>query len=189
MKAITPVKRTRHQPSKDRRLENLLGALSITIADRVRAALEGQLGAGGSAAAVLMMIGVEPQISAETIARQLGMAQPTVVQALGALKERGFVRQVSGEDRRVRELSLTSRGMEMVASMLEKRAAILGQLLQTLGRAERSVLTGAVEKMLIAAITRPEERFPICRFCSESECGPKDCPVEVAAGRCTEAGG
>lgn len=183
VKASVQTKSTRKQPAGDRRLENLLGALAVAVADRVKVAVEDQLGTGGSAAAVLMMIGVEPHISAEAIARRLNVAQPTVVQALGALQQRGLVKKASGVDRRIRELTLTKPGAQMVASMLERRAAILAPLLRGLGDRERTALTQVIETMLIATVVRPDEKFLICRFCNEHECGPKECPVEVAAAR------
>jgi len=162
-------------------LENLLGALAVAIADRVRVAVEEQLGTGGSAAAVLMMIGVEPHISAEAIARQLNVAQPTIVQAVRALQERGLIQKLSGADRRVRQLTLTKQGEQIVASMLDRRAAILAPLVSDLGDQDRAALTPLIEAILIKTVARPEERFLICRFCDEHACGPEECPVEEAA--------
>lgn len=166
-----------------RRLGNLLGALALALADEIRQAMEEELGMTGSAAAALLMVDIEDDVTVERIARQLHLAQPTMVRTIALLEEQGLVRKERVADRRVRRLSLTSKGRQKVVRLLERRGRILARYVDALAPGEQTTLGQALEKLLPAAVRQEAQKYVICRLCDEAVCGPQECPVERGAMR------
>lgn len=163
------------------RLGNLLGALALALTDAMRQAMDEELTMSGSAAAALLMVGTEDGVTIERIARQLRLAQPTMVRAIALLEEQGFVRKEPTADRRVRKLSLTAKGRQKATRLLDGRARILAQYVETLGPRELLDLGHVLEKLLAAAVREENQKYTICRLCNEAICGPEECPVERGA--------
>lgn len=164
-----------------RRLGNLLGALALALTDEIRQAMDEELAMTGSAAAALLMVGVEEDITIERIAKQLHLAQPTMVRTIALLEEQRLVRKERTADRRVRQLSLTTKGKQKAARLLDRRARILGRYVDALDTGERLDLGDALEKLLAAAVRQEDQKYTICRLCNEAICGPEECPVERGA--------
>lgn len=163
------------------RLSNLLGALAVALTDEIRHAMDNELEVGGSAAAALLMVGVEEDAKVEQLARRLQLAQPTMVRTIALLEERGLLRKERTADRRVRPLSLTGKGEQMVTRLLDRRGSILERLAAALTSSEQTALTKTLEKLLSAAVRNEDQKYLICRLCDENACMPQECPVEHGA--------
>ena len=161
---------------------NVLGALSLTLIDRINKKIEGQLGLGGIASAALLTIGVEPGIKVETLSRLLRVGQSSMVRCVQNLEDQGLVAKRQGNDRRSFELSTTAAGDRMRADLLALRQSVTMQAVGALRPDQRQLLGELVETIVQSMVDAPDDRYPICRLCDESACGPGDeCPVERGA--------
>src|SRR5919106_3229585 len=94
----------------DDRLANLLGVTALAAADRLRGAVEADLGHGGAVPAVLVHLRAYPGGSIEALRRVLAISQPATVRAVDRLAAEGLVERRQGPDRRTLALFLTPRG-------------------------------------------------------------------------------
>src|SRR3712207_1583823 len=95
------------------RLTNLLGAFALAVGDRVAAATEGAVGAGGAAAAVLVHLHHHPGRSVSDLAAVVGVGGSGGVRLVDRLEGQGLVtRGSSPTDRRNVLLRLTDEGAE-----------------------------------------------------------------------------
>ncbi|MDF1750321.1 MAG: MarR family winged helix-turn-helix transcriptional regulator [Alphaproteobacteria bacterium] len=170
------------QNPKEYRLENILGALALTLADRITAEAETVTGIGGIGASILIAIRSDPGILIEHLAGQQNKSQSTIVRAVQQLEQRNLVSKSAGTDRRTMKLMLTDAGMSCADSILNARESLLTKTLKRLTGTQRSELEQIVEKMLVNLIDHPKDAFPMCRLCREECCGDDlDCPVERGA--------
>jgi len=107
----------------DDRLANLLGVTALAAADRLRGAVEADLGHGGAAPGVLAHLRAHPGESIEALRRVLAISQPATVRAVDRLARDGLVERRPGPDRRTLALFLTGRGQRAARRVLARRAA------------------------------------------------------------------
>jgi DNA-binding MarR family transcriptional regulator len=161
---------------------NLLGALSLTLADKINRAVENELGIGGIAGPALIVIEAEPGITVEKLAKYLNLAQSSMVRAVQQLEGLGFVSKRTGEDRRVQMLHATRSGQTKARRILEARAKVLHAALDGLPAKETEALSRTVDRLIERQIAKPGDKFAICRLCDENACGEgDDCPAERSA--------
>ena len=162
----------------DRRLENLLGAVTLAAGDRVRPAVEHGLGHGGAAAAALTHLSGHPGESVEALRRVLGISQPGAVAVVERLVAAGLADRRPGPDRRTHALHPTAAGAAALDRLLDARAAALGELLDPLAPGERAQLTHLLEKVVAGlADDRPRART-VCRLCDRAACVAGGCPLD-----------
>src|SRR5215475_2292909 len=77
----------------DNRLENLLGAFVLAVADRLRLETEEAVGHTGAAAAALVTIAHFPNRSVEFLRQAIGLSHPAAVRVDDRLVEQGLVRR------------------------------------------------------------------------------------------------
>jgi MarR family transcriptional repressor of emrRAB len=158
---------------------NLLGALSLALADRIPASAE--------AAALVSLEQYLDGASLDALARVVGLTPSGTVRLVDRLEaERLAVRRRDGEDGRTRAVRLTAAGRRAAARIRAKRARATGEALGALSAAERRTLAALHEKLLGALTTDPASARRICRVCDAAACGHWDgrCPVTRAvAGR------
>lgn len=167
---------------------NLLGALSLALSDRFEAAMSDELGIGGVAVSALVLIDAEPGLTIEALAEIACVAQSSMTRAVAHLHAAGLVTKTAGQDRRTLVLALTDAGQARLSRMLDRRAAVLEQVLGAVPLEERAAVERGLSAMLEALPKVASDRFRICRLCDEQSCGPHDeCPVERGAGRLSTA--
>ena len=92
------------------RLENIVGAMSLAMVDKMEQAFAAETGRGPSAVAALMQIGVEPGLSIERLRRIIALSHSASVRLVDQLVAEGLVRREisTGSDKRARALYLTA---------------------------------------------------------------------------------
>lgn len=163
---------------------NLLGALSLAIAGRIDQAIEEELGIGGIASSALVVIEAEDGMTVERLAKLLKMSQSSMVRAVQQLTSLGLITKRAAQDKRVLTLHITKAGHSKLKTLLRRRAKILDGMIGVLGPKASIAFNEALEQLLEALVSKPDDKFSICRLCDEDSCGAyEDCPVERGAKR------
>jgi MarR family transcriptional repressor of emrRAB len=161
------------------RLAQLLGVTALAAADRLRAAVEGDLGSGGSGPAALVHLQAWPGASVEELRHVLGISQPATVRMLDRLEGDGLVERRPGADRRTLSLHLTTRGDEAATRLLERRAGSLEDIVGTLGADERAALEPLLERVVAALADDRPGAMRVCRLCDRKSCRrDANCPLD-----------
>jgi DNA-binding MarR family transcriptional regulator len=159
----------------DRR-DNLLGALVLTLADRIRDETEGVLGHTGGAAAALAAIAQQPGGTVEDLRRAIGRSHPAAVRIVDRLVELGLVaRRPSGRGPAV-ALTATAEGRERAREVLAVRRRVIGETMPDLAPEETATLTVILERALENAAELPRGAT-VCRLCDKGRCRRDECPV------------
>ncbi len=160
---------------------NLLGALSLGLTDRVTTALDTTLGIGGNAATSLLSIGTRPGESIDQLSHVLGLTHSATVRIVDRLAQRGWVRRDrGGNDGRTASLTLTSTGLAAFRRLLKARNKEVNQVTGVLGDRENATLRKLLAKMLASLPGDRAEARHICRTCEHGVCVGARCPVGSA---------
>jgi DNA-binding MarR family transcriptional regulator len=171
------------EPSLDR-AANLLGALSLVIADRMADAMAEAGGRPESGAAALSaLLHFLDRPSVDRLRQVLGLTSSGTVRLVDKLAREGYVRRGPGADGRSVSVELTGQGREAARAVAASRAAVLGGALAALSPAERQDFERLVSKMLTGMIRAPGATRWMCRLCDTGTCrgAPGGCPVGNAA--------
>jgi DNA-binding MarR family transcriptional regulator len=178
--------------SRDPHLANVLGALAVAVADRVREAVEAATGLTGAAPAALVsleqFLGGRP---VDDLARAMGLTHSGAVRLVDRLVEAGLVERRPGRDGRSRAVALTAAGRRTSRAATRARAGAVETVLADLGARDRATL-----HRLVDALTATETRERLaaraagdvppgwfCRLCDPVACGrpTDDCPAANTA--------
>jgi MarR family transcriptional regulator, negative regulator of the multidrug operon emrRAB len=165
---------------------NLLGALSITVAERLEAATRAAAAHGGSGPAALAALETFLDGSSiDTVRKPLGLTHSAAVRLVDRLAAAGLVRRGAGEDGRSVAVFLTPAGRRAAAQVQGGRMKALGEALAPLDASERAQLTRLQEKLLAGLTSGRADARRICRLCDAHACGHEEgrCPVTRAADR------
>lgn len=161
--------------------ENVVGALALALADRLREATEEAAGLRGALPAAVVALhefaGGRP---IEVLAGALRVTHSRGVRVVDRLEEAGLARRVAApDDRRAVQVVLTARGRRLAARIGQARAAVLADALDGVDAERFGALAGRALANL--AHTRQDAR-QICRLCDVHACGHHDgrCPVTNA---------
>jgi DNA-binding MarR family transcriptional regulator len=166
----------------DPRLANLLGVAVLAAADRMRAAVEAELPAGGAAPAALVHLQAYPGETVEALRRVLAISQPAAVRAVDRLAAAGLIERRPGPDRRSLALHLTRAGERAADRLLERRTEALDDLLEALAPAERAALLPLLERLVSTLATDRASGLTTCRLCDRAACtSAPGCPLEHRA--------
>jgi DNA-binding MarR family transcriptional regulator len=162
------------------RLAQLLGALSLSAADRVRSSVDASLGRAGAHAAALVHLDAYPGDSVQALADVLRVSQPAAVKVVNRLAGDGLVERREGPDGRTRALHLTAAGGDAAARVLADRATQLEDVLHVLGDDEREHLEPLLEKLVAALAGDRSDGLTVCRLCDRASCygARASCPLE-----------
>ena len=162
------------------RTANLLGALSLIAADRVRAAT----GAEPTwSAALVSLQTMTDGGSIDQLRRVLGLSHSGGVRVVKALNRDELVElRRDLDDGRAVRVRLTERGRVAAARIRAARLDALDALLDPLAPAERAQLDELLARTLGAATGDRDDARHICRLCDPDVCGhPTRCPVTRSA--------
>jgi DNA-binding MarR family transcriptional regulator len=157
---------------------NLLGALSLVVADRIRDVTAEIAGHGGETAAALITISAEPGVGVTALSRAIGLSQPGTVRLVDRLVSARLVVRDEAEDGRAVALSLTQEGLERVTALQAARMTVLSDLVQRLSPSDRVALDSICRTLLDSLTTDRMRAFAICRLCDWQTCFEARCPVE-----------
>ncbi|MEV4758872.1 MarR family transcriptional regulator [Micromonospora sp. NPDC049559] len=179
--------------SSRQHVANVLGALSLVVADRMSAAVEAVAALGPSAPAALAALhefldgGSVTQLSAA-----LGLTHSGTVRLVDRLGAEGLVERAGAQDGRAVSVVLTPRGRRLALQIRQAREKTLTSALSALTPDELDNLSAALDTMLTTVtLARAEERSAhghgrsqpwLCRLCDFAACGRSEgnCPVNNA---------
>jgi DNA-binding MarR family transcriptional regulator len=162
------------------RTANLLGALSLMAADRVREATGAE--ATWSAALVSLQTMADGG-SIDELRRVLGLSHSGGVRVVKALSRAGLAElRRDPRDGRAVQVRLTESGRAEATRIRATRLEALDTLLDGLVPGERERLDALLAEALGAATGDIDDARHICRLCDPDVCGhPARCPVTCAA--------
>lgn len=170
---------------KEAKLENVVGALALALADEVLHGAHEQAPESGPAAAALAMIGHIPGLTIERLRRALRLSHPGAVRLIDRLASDGLVvRLQSAEDRRAVALHLTKLGEVACEGILSGRQQRIARALGVLSREERESFGKIAEKFLANFVQDLDQAYAVCRLCDPKAC--ESCPVDRALA-CTKS--
>ncbi len=166
------------------RVANLLGALSLVIADRMTEAMAAAGGRPESAAAALCaLLHFLDRPSVDRLRQVLGLTSSGTVRLVDKLAESGYVGREPGADGRSVSVVLTEQGRQAAQRVADSRASVLGGALAVLTADERRDFDRLAGKVLAGLIRGPGATRWICRLCDTGVCrgAAGGCPVGNAA--------
>jgi len=156
---------------------NLLAAMSLGIADRIRETIEADAEHGAMASAALNTVGFFPDESIGALSKTLKLSHSATVRMVDGLVGKGLVKRNKGSDGRSVVLSLTRTGMRAFERLREKRRKAIAEVLDVLSKNEQTQLTRLAEKLLDRLTRDRASGDFICRFCEIESCPQSRCPV------------
>jgi MarR family transcriptional regulator, negative regulator of the multidrug operon emrRAB len=169
---------------------NLLGAISLAVAERLGRAVEESAARGGAApAAVVALATFLDGSSLDVMRRPLGLSHSAAVRLADRLAADGLVRREPGADARSVSIRLTEEGSRLAARIRAERERALEEVLAPLSSSERTELTRLHERLLGGITGGRADAGHICRLCDADACGHEQgrCPVTIAADRAEQA--
>jgi MarR family transcriptional repressor of emrRAB len=176
--------------SSSQHAANVLGALSLVVADRMNTAVEAVAALGPSApAALAAMHEFLDGGSVTQLSSVLGLTHSGTVRLVDRLAAEGLVERGGAQDGRAVSVVLTRRGRRTAARILQTREKTLTSALSALSADEIDNLAAALDTMLTTVtLARADERSAhtndrpqpwLCRLCDFAACGRSegDCPV------------
>lgn len=180
------------QPRRD---GNVLGALSLVLADRVTDAVAGAAGGQSqtAAAALCALAQFLDGCTVDRLRRVVGMTSSGAVRLVDRLAAAGLVRRGPGDDARSRSLTLAAAGRRAARRIIAARDEVLEEALGVLSAEDRRMLEGLAAEVLAGVARRKAERAEgtpwICRLCDLDACGRDEgtCPAVTAAREATRS--
>jgi DNA-binding MarR family transcriptional regulator len=163
---------------------NLLGALSLMVADQMADAMGEAGGRPESAAAALSALRHFLDGPSVDLLRQvLGLTSSGTVRLIDKMEQSGQVHRGPGPDRRSTTVSLTPDGRAAAERVGAARAGVLQRALAVLSPQERAALSALLGKLLVGLMREPGAVRWMCRLCDTGICRGADggCPVGNAA--------
>jgi DNA-binding MarR family transcriptional regulator len=165
---------------------NVLGALSLVLADRTTRAVAADQ-SQTAAAALCALAQFLDGCTVDRLRRVLGMTSSGTVRLIDRLEAAGQVRRGPGGDARSTSLTLTAAGRRAARRVGAARAVVLEDALAVLSPAERETLERLAGQVLDGIVreklSEPEPTPWICRLCDLGACGRDEgaCPAANAA--------
>ena len=168
-------------------IANRLGAVALTLGDRIREATESAAGmAGGLPAALVSLREWADGSPVDVLAAAMRVSHSRAVRVVDRLEAAGLARRESDPtDGRRALVRLEPAGRELAERALEARARVLGQVVGALDPADAAALEGLLGALLDATTVDLRAAMTTCRLCDAHACGHFDgrCPVTRAADR------
>ena len=166
---------------------NRLGALSLTLGDRIRDATEGATGmAGGLPAALVSLREWADGRSVDVLAEAMRVSHSRAVRVVDRLEAAGLARRASDpSDGRRALVWLEPAGRELAQRALDARSRVLRSVVADLDAADLRDLDRLLGALLDATTVDVRAAKETCRLCDAHACGHYEgvCPVSRAADR------
>jgi MarR family transcriptional repressor of emrRAB len=166
---------------------NRLGALSLTLSDRIREATEVATGLrGGLPAALVSLAEWADGSPVEVLAGAMRVSHSRAVRVVDRLEADGLARrEPDPSDGRRALVRLEPAGRELAARAVEARARVLALAVAKLDAADVRHLERLLEELLDATTVDTRAAMGTCRLCDAHTCGHYEgaCPVTHAADR------
>ena len=153
---------------------NIIGAWALTIADAIHTATDAETGISGAAAAALVAIAADPEMTIDELRRALDLTHPGAVRLANRLQDLGWLERQPGRGRAV-HLHLTSQGHEVQQRLLQARSETIQGLTSDLDPDSLAQLAELISPALTASTTSTDRLRHLCRLCNRQTCDP--CPV------------
>ena len=166
------------------RAGNLLGALSLSVADRTSDAVGEAAGQSETAAIALSALHhFLDDPSVDRLRRVLGLTPSGTVRLVDRLEGAGYVTRRPGRDGRSVSLRLTASGRRAAERVSAARGDVLDHALSVLEPGERKQFEELLSRVLPGLIRGPGAVRWMCRLCDMGACGRDEgrCPVANAA--------
>jgi MarR family transcriptional regulator, negative regulator of the multidrug operon emrRAB len=169
---------------QDDRLENLLGALAVTLGERVQERMAAAARCSPTAVAALQWVGRGRGLRTCELAEALGITMPGASQVVASLIADGLVQRTRyPHDQRQWRLHLTELGGAHTLEAMRARAGTVRELVGTLPFPWRLRLIRIVARLLGSMVDSPQAVLRVCRHCDWNVCrhtGIEPCPVALA---------
>jgi DNA-binding MarR family transcriptional regulator len=159
------------------RVANLLGALSLHVADEIRRAVTLASGSSGVLADSIVVIRDHPGVTADWLGRALGLSQPGTVHLVRRLHDDELVDKRPGRDARSYALHLTASGDEVADRILTARRDAVLPLVQQMTRDEQQQLATIAAAVLTHTAPDDLHLAHVCRLCDRPTCSR--CPAHA----------
>ncbi|HEX8045311.1 MarR family winged helix-turn-helix transcriptional regulator [Rhizobium sp.] len=161
------------------RLENIFGALSLALVDKMEKAFAEEIGLGPSAIAAIIQIGTEPGLTIETLRQMIALSHSATVRLVDQLVAENLVLRAGGVegDKRARSLQLTEAGSALFHKSLAARRAVIRRAFAKLDAEETQALGRLAEKLLPALVDLGADQDVVCRVCDQGVCDQLRCPI------------
>lgn len=168
--------------SSDQRVNNLLGALVVALADAMRIDIESVSGQGVTAAAALATVLAFPDRPIDHLRKIVGLSAAGTTRLVDKLQADGLIeRRASLDDGRARAVLLTAAGAKSAEAVLEARRLVFSRALAVLSAHQQEQLADMLDAMLTALTPDRATCELTCRLCDIAACPQDICPVELAA--------
>ncbi len=167
----------KHGVSPSQHAANIIGALSLGLADRIVTETEALIGAGANASAAIILIGSRPDLTIDDLRHGVRLTHSATVRTVMRLKNAGLVEKRAGEDGRSVYLRLSAKGRRDMARVIRLREKILDDAFATLSRAELEQFGAMAARVLPNIVPQSVSVDAICRLCDGSVCPDAMCPL------------
>jgi DNA-binding MarR family transcriptional regulator len=160
------------------RLENLLGAYSLTVTDRVLDDPADGLSASDQASLVTLL--AHPDRPVSWLGGVLGLTSSGATRLVDRLVRAGWVTRNESGDSRERLLRLTASGKRRARRALRDRDDVLASSVAGLTDVERADLEKLMERLVTGLATTRLPGLHTCRLCDRDACATGDhtCPLD-----------
>lgn len=160
------------------RLENLIGAFSLSVTDRLLG--DSPAGTSTSEQASLVTLLAHPERTVSWLGDVLGLTSSGATRLVDRLVEKGWVSRVGSSDSRERRLRLTPAGRRHARNALRQRDELVSASIATLSRTERVQLERLMERLVGNVTTSRLPALQTCRLCDRSACSSDRaaCPLD-----------
>lgn len=158
-------------------LVNQFAALVTLINDRLDQSF-GNL--SPRAASALLTLLNRGSLDVSTLARVVGVTQPTATRLIDGLEKRGLSERCPRDGKAVL-VRLTSAGRTQAEQLQSVRQACVEEMLKDLSGREQRVLTRLIDKLLFAGTKGRAHARTTCRYCNHGACSGEACPINRKA--------
>jgi len=165
------------------RLENLLGAYSLTVTDRVLDDTADGLSASDQASLVTLL--AHPDRPVSWLGGVLGLTSSGATRLVDRLVSAGWVTRTVSVDSRERLLRLTAAGKRRASRALRDREDVLTASVAGLTSVERAALERLMERLVTGLADTRLPGLQTCRLCDRDACayGDHTCPLDHTVSR------